>query len=59
MKRVLTAAIALSLLGGSAARAQPYHSDHDRPEIQQDCCELQWVRQELRQDRREMRQDRR
>ena len=30
MKRLLTAALALSLLGGTAAVAQPDHHDHDR-----------------------------
>ena len=37
MKRILTAAIALSLLGGAAASAQPRDDDrHDRREIQRD-----------------------
>jgi Ni/Co efflux regulator RcnB len=30
MKRLLTAAVALSLLGGTAAIAQPYHHDNGR-----------------------------
>ena len=29
MKRLMTAALALSLLGGTAASAQPRHDDHD------------------------------
>lgn len=50
MKRLLIAATALTMLGGSvsAAFAQPREIRHDRRELRQD-------RRELRQDRRERR----
>ena len=36
MKRILTAAIALSLLGSAAASAQPRHDQNDRRQAQRD-----------------------
>lgn len=52
MKRLLTAAIALTLLGGSAAMAQPYNADrYDGPDSRYDRQDDRYERGDDRYDR--------
>jgi Ni/Co efflux regulator RcnB len=58
MKRILSAALALSLLGGSAALAQPYDQRHDNHRYEQQRYDNHRYEQQ-RSDHRTDRQDRR
>lgn len=55
MKRILLSAVALALVAGTAATAQPYG---DRQDIRQDRHDIRQDQRDIRGDRRDIRQDR-